>query len=136
MSDKTSKFTFWVDKDIWAIKISEEGIKFNREVFPMKTPNDFAKIFIEILEKNYKVKFTKDDKSIMEWISCNDSLPKEGSRVLIGNDEEIEMGYYFKDGWKIYEGGFWDSVNNNTHWMPLPQPPNKLINNIDNKYTF
>ena len=54
------KFTFYID-DQWCIKINEKGIFFNRERFPESTPGDFADAFIEILEKNYAVSFTKKD---------------------------------------------------------------------------
>lgn len=44
------------DKEI--IRISEEdGIKFSLENFPDWTPDDFAKAFVDILQKIYRVKF-------------------------------------------------------------------------------
>lgn len=50
----------------WFIRITENGIKFNRDKFPDSKPDDFAKAFMEILENNFSVKFTKklEDK---EW---------------------------------------------------------------------
>lgn len=51
------EIVFNADKGIWAIKISKDGIKFNREIYPESTPDDFALCFINILEKNFDVQF-------------------------------------------------------------------------------
>lgn len=45
----------------WIMKISREGIFFNREVFTDATPDDFAWAVISLLEKQFKVKFEKED---------------------------------------------------------------------------
>jgi hypothetical protein len=49
-------------ENTWIIKISREGISFNHEAFPNCTSDDFAKAFVEILEKNYTVSFTEKEK--------------------------------------------------------------------------
>ncbi len=46
-------------KDIWMVKLTEEGIKFNREDFPELTADEFAKEFIHILECQFNVRFEK-----------------------------------------------------------------------------
>jgi len=51
--------TFNVTATDWAIKITKEGIKFNREKFPDAMPDDFARVFIELLEREFIVKFEK-----------------------------------------------------------------------------
>jgi hypothetical protein len=46
-------------EESWAIKITNEGVKFNREHYPNSKPEDFAQFFIDILEMNYDIKFIK-----------------------------------------------------------------------------
>ena len=55
------KFTFH-GEDTWIIKINDAGIFFNREKFPDDLPDDFARKFIDILEKNFNVKFIEKEK--------------------------------------------------------------------------
>jgi len=43
----------------WVMKITPEGIFFNREAYPDATPDEFAQTVIEILEKNFTVKFER-----------------------------------------------------------------------------
>ena len=54
-----SAITFSIDKGIWLIKMSKDGIRFNREDYPDYLAGDFAKQFIELLEKQFTVKFEK-----------------------------------------------------------------------------
>lgn len=55
---KTDSAEFSFSKDFWLIKINkEDGIQFNRIDFPLKNANDFAIEFMDILEKNFNVKF-------------------------------------------------------------------------------
>lgn len=56
-----SQIIFQVDNENWAIKITKEGIIFNRELYPVSMPDDFAKCFIELLERSYKVKFLEKE---------------------------------------------------------------------------
>jgi len=44
-------------KDEEVMKITENGISFNREHSALKTADDFAREVIDILEKKFKVKF-------------------------------------------------------------------------------
>jgi len=46
----------------WFLRINEQGIHFNREVFPNSQATDFAAAFIEILEKEFDVSFVKREK--------------------------------------------------------------------------
>lgn len=60
VEDKSLKDTilFCVSGE-WAIKISPEGIAFNRGAFPHWQPDDFAEQFMELLEGSYNVEFAK-----------------------------------------------------------------------------
>ena len=60
LDKEKSEITFDTGK-VWLMKISREGIFFNREVYPEATPDDFAWAVISILEKQFKVKFEKED---------------------------------------------------------------------------
>lgn len=54
------EFKFYADSDNWFLKINrDQGIVFNREKYPNSTPDDFAKAFMDILEKEFTVKFEK-----------------------------------------------------------------------------
>lgn len=48
--------------DKWCIKITDEGIKFNRKDFSNFTEDEFADTILDILEKNFTVNFTKKPK--------------------------------------------------------------------------
>ncbi len=45
----------------WVVKITTDGLIFNRECYPNSTPDDFAKTFMDILENTFTVKFYKKD---------------------------------------------------------------------------
>ena len=47
----------------WVMKITKQGIIFNKENFIFANTNDFAKAVCEILEKNFAVKFTEKFKT-------------------------------------------------------------------------
>ena len=57
-----SQFIFNTDNGKWLIKISKDGIFFNKEEFSQTTPDEFAKCFIDILEANYDTTFEKRKK--------------------------------------------------------------------------
>lgn len=66
------------------------------------------------------------------WIPITERLPEYGVRVLAadmyeGNDE---TGIWTReeypddaDGCWIDERGWWHAIDEVTHWMPLPEPP-------------
>lgn len=54
-----NQICFYAIPDVWALKITEKGLVFNREYYPNSKPEDFAIAFIEILEKCFTVNFTK-----------------------------------------------------------------------------
>jgi hypothetical protein len=56
-----SKIIFCVDKGKWLIEISKDGFKFNRQDYPNAMPDDFAKTFVDILEKQFVVTMKRRD---------------------------------------------------------------------------
>lgn len=42
---------------VWIMKLTPQGIRFNRENFPTLKEEDFAEKIIEILENHFNVKF-------------------------------------------------------------------------------
>ncbi len=56
-----NEIVFQPEKDTWAIKITRDGVIFNREGYPNSTPDAFAKCFIDLLEKTYSIKFYKKE---------------------------------------------------------------------------
>lgn len=43
----------------WIMRLTDKGIFFNREVYTDASPDDFAKVVIDILENSYDVTFNK-----------------------------------------------------------------------------
>ncbi len=56
------EFTSGAPLNTWFLRINKNGIFFNKEIYPDSMPDDFARAFIEVLEKNYDVTFTKRTK--------------------------------------------------------------------------
>ncbi len=54
-----SKIIVSVDAGKWIIEISKDGFKFNREDYPNALADDFARAFVEILEKRFVVTMEK-----------------------------------------------------------------------------
>ncbi len=81
----------------------------------------------------------------MEWISVKDRFPTNESNFL-GTDGEIIFAAYYCDDTKSYKVGGWEnchycggssdvsfvkkyySIKKITHWMLLPNPPEKHEN--------
>jgi len=58
-SSERSEIVFNANNHDWIMKLTDEGIRFNRERYPNSTVDDFALAVIEILEKQYAVKFER-----------------------------------------------------------------------------
>ena len=54
-----SEIHFCSSTGIWVMKLTESGIIFNRERYSDSKPDDFAQAVIDILEKNFSVKFER-----------------------------------------------------------------------------
>ncbi len=52
---------YFGDGKDWIMKFNQEGIFFNHERFKDAPPSEFAKAFIEIMEKQYKIKFIEKE---------------------------------------------------------------------------
>lgn len=66
-----------------------------------------------------------------EWISVKDRLPKPGERILLSSKKFVGEGWingtlnkFFR-----YDGIEWSKIfiENITHWMPLPEPPEEQL---------
>jgi hypothetical protein len=72
--------------------------------------------------------------SVNQWISVEDRLPEDDEPVLacfVGWDDMKfirVLEYYSQE--KEWED--WNCIthSNVTHWMPLPQPPQSILNNV------
>lgn len=61
----------------------------------------------------------------MNWISCDDKMPKENVDVIIYNQRrggQYDIFIAQWNGWKWVRTGQ-RTYKNVTHWMPLPTPP-------------
>lgn len=70
----------------------------------------------------------------MDWISVEDRLPEEGTRVLIyRKDGEMTVDYRINicDSYWIWCGLTDEEMQRITHWMPLPEPP-VILTRTDN----
>ncbi len=54
-----SQICFCPNPNKWCMKITSDGIIFNREEYPNSKPDDFAQAVIDILEKAFTVKFER-----------------------------------------------------------------------------
>lgn len=70
-----------------------------------------------------------------EWISVKDRLPEYGKDVLVcdcNSRNYISVWSLEKDtdgGTNYWEDcrGWWQSFDEVTHWMPLPEPPKEDV---------
>lgn len=62
-----------------------------------------------------------------QWISVEDRMPNKYKLVIITDGEHVEEGYINNYGiWSFGNGLRWEtSLKAVTHWMPLPEPPDK-----------
>ena len=63
-----------------------------------------------------------------EWIGVKDRLPEFGKSILVHNKgvehSSIRMAFMTSRGfYDSYECGCGMKIDNVTHWMPLPIPP-------------
>jgi hypothetical protein len=69
--------------------------------------------------------YIMDAPAVNRWIPCSERLPEYGEYVLfIRENCGVYVGYYDeKNTWNTdYQ---WFTGENVTHWMPLPEPPEK-----------
>ena len=71
------------------------------------------------------------------WIPVTERLPEIGQKCLIANSEIVVRGWLRPDGvWKtgVSSDELWSkfSLYPPTHWMPLPELPEKAINQDHN----
>ncbi len=66
--------------------------------------------------------------SCNEWISVKDRLPEDSREVLIYDKRsgDVLYAWYSMETWNendfCYEG---DDLDDISHWMPLPEPPER-----------
>lgn len=72
-NDSPASFLFCLKeaKTDWVMKITKNGIEFNREGFPDWTPDDFANNVMDILEKSLRLKGTAIPKLVELDINMN-----------------------------------------------------------------
>jgi hypothetical protein len=61
------------------------------------------------------------------WISVEDRLPERCVRVIVSDGRDVCIAYREDDGdeWFPIDYGY-VSVENITHWMPLPDVPQEM----------
>ena len=58
-----------------------------------------------------------------KWIPLKERLPSNGDFVLVADSRENYVNcFMFDRGW-WYSEGYRISMEEVTHWMPLPEPP-------------
>ena len=69
------------------------------------------------------VVFGKKEK--YKWISVKDRLPEDDTSVLVFGGKSMYIAQCFNNGKSWYRIGTRNHYCNPTHWMPLPNPPDK-----------
>lgn len=91
---------------------------------------EFALMKAEIEDDNAVMKQLKAElnKAKNPWVSVKDRLPEDGVDVFIkwGKNDPAQrlhgVGNHYSDGYLFPENNGW-SINDVTHWMPIPQAP-------------
>lgn len=64
-----------------------------------------------------------------EWISMKDRLPKKDGEYIVSNGSKVvTTAIWFDNIWR-YSKNHAKDIFLITHWMPLPEPPTKELNN-------
>jgi hypothetical protein len=73
-------------------------------------------------------------KSELKWISVKDELPEEGTNVIVSDGKTVTddctfmpWGGHTEFTWQVHAYGYDNdshTVENVSHWMPLPDAPN------------
>ncbi len=68
-----------------------------------------------------------------DWISCSELMPEDGQHVIILCDGAFVLYAQYRDGefFDVVRNGeeFFETQSRNvTHWMPLPEPPSRMVN--------
>jgi len=59
------------------------------------------------------------------WINVNDRLPKDSQDCILFYTDIVGVGYRLNDKWYSYgSDGLLYAI---THWQPLPEAPNKEV---------
>lgn len=82
---------------------------------------------IDDIEKAHLKGFQEGKKAAqLQWISVEDRLPEEGAYLAVSKAKPF-VANYGKNLWQVFIPGvallFQPVVDDVTHWMPLPQPP-------------
>lgn len=76
-----------------------------------------------------------DAPTVGDWVSIKDRLPKDGQDILVylhnGEETRIAPCNYDKGAWYDCVMNCAVAISNITHWMPLPEPPKEVKNEID-----
>jgi len=87
---------------------------------------------IRLIEDGRKILINKWNKRPNPWISVKDMLPKEKGYYIVGNYCNTgEEHFYSEHSFGFWDGSNWGYIKSQmqldeiTHWMPLPGPPQK-----------
>ena len=95
---------------------------------------DKAADAIEQLEQKFNA---LNSVTVQEWIPVKERLPELNTDVLVCDARYGYFGVWSlekdecedKPCWED-DGGWWKSLGDVTHWMPLPEPPKEGIDEI------
>ncbi len=69
------------------------------------------------------------------WISCSKQLPEDGQKILISvklaSGESVQFDTCIEDGGYLYLECGYSFGREVTHWMPLPEPPKEVDEDVD-----
>lgn len=95
-----------------------------------------AELKAEPVSQTYKLNQLSGNSPVTPdgWISCSERMPDDGQHVIILCDGAFVLYAQYRDGefFDVVRNGeeFFETQSRNvTHWMPLPEPPSRMVNN-------
>lgn len=112
-----------------------------KQIELLKEWNERAEMYLPIMSSEDIKRFLhwledyKRLQSVSSWIPCSERLPEKDMSVLISAQGHRVTAYYdsVKGVFMLTETeGLFYSMSAVTHWMPLPEPPQRKDDTHDN----
>lgn len=104
--------------DKWAFELGNYGRRMTKDLFTLAIQD-------ELLKELHSPTSEPPEEQEELWINIQDRLPeKEGQYLTYRANKIMIVEHWFKKDSKF----LWGNCYGVTHWMPLPNPPQKRLN--------